>query len=73
MKPVGVAIGLLLGGVAGLLLAPRRGTETRARLRTAGQDVLESGPAPLQAVARELGLRRQSPASGPLTTCEPTL
>lgn len=74
-RSVGFAVGVLVGAVAGLLAAPHRGSETRARVRELGQELAGRAATPLQglvASAREWRAAHApaTPSPGP---CEPTL
>ncbi|MBI3946856.1 MAG: YtxH domain-containing protein [Armatimonadetes bacterium] len=75
MKRIGFAIGILLGSAAGLLLAPRRGRETRARVRETGREVADLALGPFRTLAEEAAarLQQQTPLQDLIGPCAPTL
>ena len=64
---VGIGLGLLAGAAAGLLLAPRRGTEIRASLRARADLALERGMSLLEEGRRALRTSQSDESPAPLT------
>lgn len=75
MRGIGFAVGMLMGAVAGLLAAPRRGSETRTRIRELGQELVDRAATPLQGLVASTQEWRaaHAPATHSPGPCEPTL
>jgi len=50
----GLGIGLLIGGVLGLLLAPRSGKETRAMMKKGYENVKERATEAMEEIGKKL-------------------
>lgn len=74
-RGVGFAVGVLVGAVAGLLTAPRRGAETRTRVRELGRELADRAATPLEELAASAREWRaaHAPATHSPGPCEPTL